>query len=830
MSAGHPEPACKKLKRHIDAVAVPDDQDIPNHKRFFPQTQLRRLLTETTIQDVLRCSCRSCKSRVEAARESDLVESSRKILSCTILTFALLVHIKCPQFIFSFIHRDFHDGQLLDMLQYPSIAHIPATFWPIYHQRNPAESNKLAKSFKSHRQRFAIPLMGDGLYTIYDESTILPFVNEKPVGTKNEDGEIVQEGACGRIFSFEIVKEYQNIPYAQDVRTFARKELIGAISRRNLQEIENWEHVNKLEDPHIIRMFKAYKHGDTINLVFPCAKTNLDHYLRDRSYHAPEAFQNRPESSPLWNQLLGISKALDRIINYNPSERLEAKAFFGYHFDLKPPNILVEESGRLLITDFGHAIFNEAGSTSGVPGVGGTPAYAPPEIDRDLYKPNRKYDIWSLGCILLEVCTFVVKGHDGVQKFDALRLTRAKHSNVEDDRFFRKRPSSNSSYEIKPEIITWMKQLPDSPRIFHEHSRKFLRSILNLVRQMLCVSVNERLSSTEVCKQLEAILDRFRPVQLDQTLTQQIPCLSYTLYPALTLEVDAPVSVFEDSSGYITTLDSGDNQTREFSIGFRSQLTLIPQIHPSCNENKLFFQGLEDEEPLYPQVKMLSFRDATDATLMQSLLLGQRITHSCGLIGGEIERRSPFRQRFKLQYCGSSIKEQLRSAAIVQLWSEESGKTPKCWHGCQKRNSPRPLKEFLMHGALPRRIVIFYKSSIIIVRLAKNARIEKSTNTNNLTAWRIIPTDKTRDPTFVASMINLPRSDVGIPLDRAILDAEERRGQFECRSLRLVFRNESDARLFHQAYQALKLEWKSQEKQIEELKDKMGQGWGWALN
>lgn len=212
MSAGHPEPPCLKLKRHIDAVAVPNDQDIPNHKRFFPQTQLRRLLTECIIQDVLRCSCSSCKSRAEAALESDVVESSRKILSCTILTFALLVKIKCPQFIFSFIHRGFHDDQLLDMLQYPSIAHIPATFWPIYHRRYPAESNKLAKSFNSRRHRFAVPLMGDGLYTIYNESTILPFVNEKPVGTKNKDGEIVQEGACGRIFSFEIVKEYQNIP------------------------------------------------------------------------------------------------------------------------------------------------------------------------------------------------------------------------------------------------------------------------------------------------------------------------------------------------------------------------------------------------------------------------------------------------------------------------------------------------------------------------------------------------------------------------------------------------------------------------------------------
>lgn len=614
------------------------------------------------------------------------------------------------------------------------------------------------------------------------------------------------------------------------MQKFARKELIGTTPGRYHQEIKNWELVNKLEDPHIVRMFKAYKHGDAINLVFPCAKTNLDHYLRDRSYQAPETFQNRPESSPLWTQMMGISKALDRIINYNPSGKLEAKAFFGYHFDLKPPNILVDEFDRFLVSDFGHAIFNEAGSTSGVPGVGGTPAYAPPEIDRDISEPNRKYDIWSLGCILLEVCTFVVKGYDGLEKFDALRLTNAIGSNVEDDRFFRKKTSSNSSYEIKPGIVAWMKKLPDSPSIIHEHSRKFLRSILDLVKQMLCVSVSERLSSAQVRKQLEAILDKFRPMQLGQTLTQQIPCLSYTVSPGYTQQVDVPVGIFEDSSGYITTLDNGNNHTREFSLGFRGQLTLIPQMHSLRNANKLSFQGLENEEPIYPQVKSLSFRDARDAVLMQSLLLGQRITNSCGLLDGEIERRSRIRQKLKQYVSGSSTKERLESGAIVQLWSEECHKTPKCWHGCQKRNPPRPLKEFLMHGALPRRIVIFCRSSIIIVRLAKNARIEKSMNTKNLTAWRIVPTDKKRDPTFVASMISLPEGDVGVPLDRATLDAEEQRGQFECDSLRLVFRNEHDAKLFHEAYKALKFEWKSQDARIKRLKNRMGPDWGWALN
>ena len=164
------------------------------------------------VEDVLKCSCSSCTSRVEAALESDIVESPHKILSCSLLVFALLVHIKCPKLIFSFIRRGFHDDQLLDTRQDTSIEDICTYFWPIYHERDRTESIKIARRFKFHMHRFAIPLMGDNTFRVYDQSTILPFVNEKPVGTKNQDGEIIQEGAYGRIFSFEIVEEYQNIP------------------------------------------------------------------------------------------------------------------------------------------------------------------------------------------------------------------------------------------------------------------------------------------------------------------------------------------------------------------------------------------------------------------------------------------------------------------------------------------------------------------------------------------------------------------------------------------------------------------------------------------
>ena len=80
------------------------------------------------------------------------------------------------------------------------------------------------------------------------------------------------------------------------------------------------------------------------------------------------------------------------------------------HFDLKPDNILVERDGKWLITDFGQAALTEQrrGTTPRVGGHFGTDAYAPPEIDDTSMDFGRAYDIWSLGCITLEITAFVI--------------------------------------------------------------------------------------------------------------------------------------------------------------------------------------------------------------------------------------------------------------------------------------------------------------------------------------------------------------------------------------------------------------------------------------
>ena len=113
----------------------------------------------------------------------------------------------------------------------------------------------------------------------------------------------------------------------------------------------------------------------------------------------------------------GNTISLTKLINtkkYNYKEKKNAiKAFiyqitFGLyilhknniiHHDIKPSNILIDGEGNIFICDFGSAIFKGEHSFSS------TLYYTAPDflIDKYHFKIDEKFDIWSLGVVILEL-------------------------------------------------------------------------------------------------------------------------------------------------------------------------------------------------------------------------------------------------------------------------------------------------------------------------------------------------------------------------------------------------------------------------------------------
>ena len=217
-----------------------------------------------------------------------------------------------------------------------------------------------------------------------------------------------------------------------------------------------------------------------------------------------------PELNPLWNQALGITKALHRIISFDVSDPTSDGSFYGFHFDLKPENILVQDDNSFVISDFGQATFKEVGGTSSrVIGNGGTDAFAPPEIDNLNTKQSGKYDIWSLGCILVEIATFVALGRKGLLELDKIRHTKQSDNNREDDRFFERVPGTEG-FCMKSSISSWITNLPLSPQIPAGRSRQFMEEIVLLSQKMLTIDVEKRIPSSETTRLLKDILQKYQ--------------------------------------------------------------------------------------------------------------------------------------------------------------------------------------------------------------------------------------------------------------------------------------------------------------------------------
>ncbi|XP_029409949.1 serine/threonine-protein kinase Nek3 isoform X4 [Nannospalax galili] len=73
------------------------------------------------------------------------------------------------------------------------------------------------------------------------------------------------------------------------------------------------------------------------------------------------------------------------------------------HRDIKSKNVFLTQNGRVKLGDFGSARLLSSTMAFARTYVG-TPYYVPPEIWENL-PYNNKSDIWSLGCILYELCT-----------------------------------------------------------------------------------------------------------------------------------------------------------------------------------------------------------------------------------------------------------------------------------------------------------------------------------------------------------------------------------------------------------------------------------------
>ena len=183
-------------------------------------------------------------------------------------------------------------------------------------------------------------------------------------------------GAAGKVYLAK--DKSSNQQYALKEIDVDSKDILN----QTLKEIET---MKKLQHPYIVRYYKSFQENNKLYILMEYIDGgDLSTFIADR--------KNRYMTE---DAILKIFIQITVALRYIHERRI-------VHRDLKPQNIFLTRVGVVKIGDFGVSKALENTSQLLESKVG-TPYYLSPEIwNNDPY--NSQTDIWSLGCILYELC------------------------------------------------------------------------------------------------------------------------------------------------------------------------------------------------------------------------------------------------------------------------------------------------------------------------------------------------------------------------------------------------------------------------------------------
>ena len=215
----------------------------------------------------------------------------------------------------------------------------------------------------------------------------------------------------------------------------------------------------------IVRILGSYVHKGKYNLLFPLAEMDLEDVFSGKR---PTLFSRLDQ---VIEELRGLSTALNAV--HECKSRDPGVSLVGCHHDLKPRNILIFD-GSLTLADFGlsRLVPPEEGSQSVFKDCVGD-YFAPECVDQKLksLKIGRPSDIWSFGCLIVEMLTFFEQGPSELARFRSIRATMVTPT--------RRAPWFHAQGKLKPEVDSWLEYLEENT---HDGNS---RALLCLAREML---------------------------------------------------------------------------------------------------------------------------------------------------------------------------------------------------------------------------------------------------------------------------------------------------------------------------------------------------------
>jgi serine/threonine protein kinase len=245
---------------------------------------------------------------------------------------------------------------------------------------------------------------------------------------------------------------------------------------------------------HLIKLLCWYRYENYVNYVFEHYRGPLEHILNGTmkepsSTQQPARYHGSRLQHWLWQ---GVVDAISALAFFHtpvtPHVRLGEMS--AAHCDLKPANILVDDTGNLIVTDFGHAqLIQRSQRGSNTLADLGDINYQPPAPSTSNQGPRsdtsdptwlQACDVWSVACVLMEVIEYI-KSRDGPDRVKQFRANR-ENDNRSNRAFWIATPGG---YDIRKSVRSTLQS-------FRSTQDQYLNSVTDLLEQMLSIDPSNR--------------------------------------------------------------------------------------------------------------------------------------------------------------------------------------------------------------------------------------------------------------------------------------------------------------------------------------------------
>ncbi|KAE8362432.1 kinase-like domain-containing protein [Aspergillus caelatus] len=514
-----------------------------NRHRFFRNGTVKKVFesNQQDLRELLRCLCQA--NGTPLTQVPDLL---RRTLTDLSLTFAILLFARGRQ------ERDVL-RQFVDLALATGADRFADTKLPIPLETATFRFPLQGVEFYHKQFRFCAVTLMKREEVVYEEYRLqcpLPYLQETKIG----------EGAFGQVWKVRIEEQHFQSRSERTANTealeLARKDFQLRREGRGEQEILDKILDQPRRHKNIMVALASLQYGPTYSLFFPLASCNLWQYLN--GVYSEDRF---PPST--WEEKKDI---------YSRGVTLAgALAFLHHEFrdqKLEPHNILVFDaygpSETWKITDFGlsrvkgRGLDGEADVELVMPIIGrghgrqrhvqepstlnrrGEGTYLAPECSLPSGRVSSASDVWSFGCIISLVMSYIDSGYSGVVAF-ARQRRRQDHG----DKFYTIR---HGKPKLSPVVIAWYEKLKHRARAssFAMEHEVVSRTLDFLQKYVLHPIRDQRVSSREVEDTLASISGVFhrRPSDTRSRWRLRRPSFSsaYTpSYEKLHIETSVPI-------------------------------------------------------------------------------------------------------------------------------------------------------------------------------------------------------------------------------------------------------------------------------------------------